>query len=158
MNNSKRLTMGGLAATVASILATSALVFAGMSIAAEGHSTSKFQGIKANTGTASHSKEGNRDFLAVSDDFKIPDTPAPHWQVVDSKGNVYLLNQLRIKDGKTNRKIPVPSYVHDVAKVQIWCSFAEALLGEASFPQPVALNATGNDSMMKQANAMRDAR
>jgi hypothetical protein len=118
------------------------LVAAGLFTAANGfagdaHITTKFEGVKANTGTASHSRQGNSDTLAVSDDFKIPETPAPHWQVVDTKGNVYLLNQLKIKDGKTNRKIALPSYVHDVAKVQIWCSFAEALLGEASFAKPI---------------------
>ncbi len=113
------------------------LLGATSSFAADPHSTTMFAGVKANTGKAVHSKEGNKDVLAVSDDFKIPDTPAPHWQVVDSKGNVYLLQQQRIKDGKTNRKVTLPSYIQDVAKVQIWCSFAEALLGEASFPAPI---------------------
>jgi hypothetical protein len=75
----------------------------------------------------------NRSPSRVSD----PDTPAPHWQVVDSKGNVYLLPQFKIKGHKTNPSITVPAYVKDVAKVQVWCSFAEALLGEASFPAPV---------------------
>ncbi len=28
-------------------------------------------------------------------------------------------------------------YIADVAKVQIWCSWAEALLGEAAFESPV---------------------
>ena len=148
----------GTSSTLMSVLAAGIMIFASTSFAGEGHTTSKFQGIKANTGTASHMMEGNKDYLAVSEDFKIPDTPAPHWQIVDSKGNVYLLNQLRIKDGKTNRKITVPSYIHDVAKVQIWCSFAEALLGEAPFSQPVALNGTDNESTMKHANAMRDDR
>jgi hypothetical protein len=73
--------------------------------------------------------------------------------VVDSKGNVYLLNQLKIKDGKTNRTIVLPSYVHDVAKVQIWCSFAEALLGEAPFPKPI-MTASGEAAMMQASNSM----
>jgi len=42
-----------------------------------------------------------------------------------------------VKPGLNNRKITVPRYVPDIAKVQIWCSFAEVLLGEASFAQPV---------------------
>src|SRR2546426_10621389 len=113
------------------------LLSATSSFAADAHSTTMFAGVKANTGQAMHTREGNKDVLAVSDDFKIPETPAPHWQVVDSKGNVYLLNQLRIKDGKTNRKIALPPYIHDVAKVQVWCSFAEALVGEASFAKPI---------------------
>ncbi len=32
-------------------------------------------------------RSGNTDTL----DFKIPDTPTPHWQVVDTKSNVFLL-------------------------------------------------------------------
>jgi len=123
------------------------------SFAADAHSTVMFAGVKANTGKAMHTREGNKDVLAVSDDFKIPDTPAPHWQVVDSKGNVYLLNQLRIKDGKFNRKITLPSYIQDVAKVQIWCSFAEALLGEASFQAPIKTAAAEGSGMM-QSSAM----
>jgi hypothetical protein len=31
------------------------------------------------------------------------------------------------------KEITVPPYVKDVVKVQIWCAFAEANLGEASF-------------------------
>lgn len=158
MTHSNRFSTRAMFAVVAPVLAAGMFVVVGTTFAADGHTTGRFQGVKANTGTASHTTEGNKDYLAVSEDFNIPDTPAPHWQVVDSKGNVYLLNQLRIKDGKTNRKITVPSYVHDLAKVQIWCSFAEVLLGEASFPQPVALNGTANDSTMKHANAMRDDR
>ena len=75
--------------------------------------------------------------LTLSDDFVIPNTPAPHWQVVDTDGNVYLLQRLKIKGDKVNKTIIVPSYVGNVAKVQIWCAFAETLLGEASFTTPV---------------------
>ena len=96
--------------------------------------TSKpFAGAKANTGTVTATVESGKIMLKVSDDFIIPDTPAPSWQIVDSKGNVYLLNQFKIKGDKTNRQITVPSYIKDVAKVQVWCSFAEALLGETTF-------------------------
>jgi hypothetical protein len=92
--------------------------------------TSKpFMGVKANTGTVSAMVENGK----VSDDFVIPDTPAPSWQIIDSKGNTYLLNQFRIKGDKTNRMITLPSYIKDVAKVQVWCSFAEVVLGETSF-------------------------
>jgi hypothetical protein len=100
------------------------------------HRTSPFQGPKANTGYAIHWNENGKSMLKVSDDFVIPDAPAPSWQVVDSRGNVYLLNQFKIKNG-TNRQIVVPSYVNDIVKVQVWCSFAESLLGEASFDKPV---------------------
>ncbi len=133
-----------------SMVAAVGLFTAANGFAADAHTTSKFEGVKANSGTATHGRSGNNDTLTWSDDFKIPETPAPHWQVVDTKGNVYLLQRLAIKGDKQNRTITVPSYIHDVAKVQIWCAFAEVLLGEASFPKPI-MTASGermhNDSM-----------
>ncbi|MDX1428770.1 MAG: hypothetical protein R3282_00725 [Rhodothermales bacterium] len=102
------------------------------------HRTGMFAGVKANKGYAIHNTEGGLSKLTWSDDFVIPDTPDPHWQVVDSKGNVYLLQRLTIKDDKQNRTIVVPNYVRDIAKVQIWCAWAETLLGEASFEKPVS--------------------
>lgn len=97
------------------------------------HYTSKpFMGAKANTGTAIATVDMGRITIKVSDDFVIPDTPAPSWQIVDSKGNTYLLNQFKIKGG-TNREITLPAYIKDVARVQVWCSWAEALLGETTF-------------------------
>ena len=124
------------------------LLSATTGFAADAHTTSKFEGVKANSGTATHSSQGSKDMLTWSDDFKIPDTPAPHWQVVDSKGNVYLLQRLVIKGDKQNKTIEVPSYVRDIAKVQIWCAFAEALLGEASFPKPIKTAAADHDDIM----------
>ena len=56
---------------------------------------------------------------------------------MDSQGDVYLLNRLEIKGDKYNQTITVPSFVRDIARVQIWCAFAETLLGEAPFEQPV---------------------
>jgi hypothetical protein len=97
----------------------------------------KFEGVKANTGTVTATVDMGKITLRVSDDFVIPDTPAPSWQVVDSKGNTYLLNQMKIKGDKTNRQIVLPSYIKDVVKVQVWCSWAEALLGEAPFDKIV---------------------
>ena len=73
------------------------------SLANHMHTSSKFEGPKANTGTVSHSKQGNMNVLTLSEDFVVPDTPAPHWQVVDSKGNTFLLNRLKIKGDKINR-------------------------------------------------------
>jgi hypothetical protein len=96
--------------------------------------TSKpFQGPKANTGTVTYSVQGGKPTLILSDDFKVPDTPDPHWQVVTSKGQVFLLQKLNIKGDKFNKSIVVPDYISDVAKVQIWCAWAETNLGEASF-------------------------
>jgi len=99
---------------------------------AKTYTSKPFAGAKANTGMVTATVDNGKITLKVSDDFQIPDTPAPSWQIVDSKGNTYLLNQFKIKGG-TNRMITLPSYIKDVAKVQVWCSFAEVLLGETSF-------------------------
>ena len=101
--------------------------------------TSKFQGPKANTGTATYSMENGHGILRVSSDFKVPDTPAPTWRVVDANGNIYTLDAFKIKAGKgEKREVMVPSYVHDIVKVQVYCAWAEVLLGEASFSAPVS--------------------
>lgn len=123
--------------TALAALAAIAFGVAGSAVAAHEHTSSKFEGPKANTGTVTHVKNGSANVLTLSDDFKVPDTPAPHWQVVDSKGNTYLLNRLVIKGDKYNQSITVPAYVQDIAKVQIWCAYAEVVLGEASFEKPV---------------------
>ena len=108
----------------------------------DAHTSSIFKGVKVNHGTVTHSRKDGKTVLTLSDDFEMPQTPDPHWQVVDSKGNVYLLDRLTAKgamtdmamhNGKFNKSIVLPSYVKDVAKVQIWCAWAETLLGEASF-------------------------
>lgn len=101
--------------------------------------TGKFAGVEAKTGMAELYQKDGKNHLRVTADFKLPASPAPHWQVVDAKGNVYLLNQFRIAGDKTNRDIVLPSYIQSIAKVQVWCSFAEVLLGEASFSKPMML-------------------
>jgi len=35
--------------------------------------------------------------------------------------------------------VTLPGYIKDVAKVQIWCSFDEVVLGGAKFDKAVAL-------------------
>jgi hypothetical protein len=117
-----------LASVVAMVALTAITGLAQMS-----HTSKPFQGPKANTGTVTHSVEGGKHVLTLSDDFKVPDTPDPHWQVVTSKGEVYLLQKLTIKGDKVNKSITLPAYVRDVAKVQIWCAWAETNLGEAAF-------------------------
>ena len=112
-------------------------VFAHQGLADDPHTTKPFSGVKVNGGTATHSKQGKQHVLTLSEDFQVPDTPAPHWQVVDSKGNTYLLQRLVVKGEKFNKQIVVPSYVPDIAKVQIWCAWAETLLGEAPFASPL---------------------
>jgi hypothetical protein len=146
-----RLRIRSVRAALFSTLVGMSLMAATSTFAADGHMTTKFEGVKANKGTATHTRQGNTDVLSWSDDYKIPDTPAPHWQVVDSKGNVYLLQQQRIKGDKQNKSIVLPPYVHDVVKVQVWCSFAEALLGEASFSSPITTAAGERDSTMMAA-------
>lgn len=72
----------------------------------------------------------------MSADFKVPDTPAPTWRIVDSRGTVYTLDAFKIKGGE-KRQVNVPAYVTDIAKVQVYCAWAEVLLGESSFSSPV---------------------
>ena len=50
-----------------------------------------------------------------------------------------LLQRLQIKGDGYNKRIVVPAYIRDVAKVQIWCAWAETLLGEATFDKPIKL-------------------
>src|SRR6516225_2058634 len=117
-----------------------AAVLAGGAFAAklESHTSGPFQGPKANTGTVTYSTENGKGVLRVSADFKVPDTPAPTWRVVDSKGNIYTLDAFKIKGGNgQKREVVVPSYVHDIVKVQVYCAWAEVLLGEASFSSAV---------------------
>jgi hypothetical protein len=113
------------------------LALVALPLAAADHTTGVFSGAKVNKGTATHTMRGSDNVLTLSDDFVVPDTPDPHWQVVDSKGKVHLLQRIELKDGKMNHSIVVPSYVPDIAKVQIWCAWAEVVLGEASFAKPV---------------------
>ena len=123
-----------LVVTVLGLSASSALAQNGT------HTSSQFQGPKANKGTVTHSTKDGKNVLTLSDDFVVPDTPDPHWQVVDSDGNVYLLDKLKTKafiGTNYKKEIVLPSYVKNVKKVQIWCAFAEVNLGEATFSSPV---------------------
>jgi len=131
------MTMRELIAATALAVLMFALANSGHAAGTHTHTSKPFAGVKANTGTVTHSKEGERSVLTLSDDFKVPDTPDPHRQVVDSRGRTYLLQRLAVKGDKVNRSLVVPAYVPDVAKVQIWCAFAETLLGEAAFDKPV---------------------
>ncbi len=117
-----------------------AILFAVSSAAQDAHTSSPFQGPKANKGHVTHSTRDGKSVLTLSDDFVVPDTPDPHWQLVDSDGNVYLVDKLKKKallGDKYQKEIVVPSYVKNVSKVIIWCAWAEANLGEASFSSPV---------------------
>jgi hypothetical protein len=103
------------------------------------HTSTQLQGPKANKGYVSHSVRDGKSVLTLSDDFVVPDTPDPHWQVVDSDGQVYLLDKLKKKalpENRFQKEIVLPGYVN-VSKVVIWCAWAETSLGEASFASPV---------------------
>jgi hypothetical protein len=118
----------GAAALAVAVFATTA--------AAQSRTSGPFTGAKANTGTVTLSTSGRSQVLTLSEDFKAPDAPDPHWQVVDARGRVYLLQKLTVKGllgDKMHRSITLPSYIADVARVQFWCAYAEVLLGEASF-------------------------
>ncbi len=116
------------------------MLFAISAVAQDANTTGQFQGPKANKGHVTHSTRDGKSVLTLSDDFVVPDTPDPHWQVVDSDGQVYLLDKLKKKallGDKYQKEIVLPAYVKNVSKVIIWCAWAEANLGEASFTSPV---------------------
>jgi hypothetical protein len=125
------------------LLAVAAFALTTTVASAQGHTSSKFSGPKVNAGTVTHSVKDGRNVLTLSSEFQVPDTPDPHWQVIDSKGNTYLLQRLGVKSlggiakDKVNSSIALPPYIRDIAKVQIYCAWAEAVLGEASFSAPM---------------------
>ena len=132
MNKAMQFLLRGL------VMAT--MLCAVSSVAQDMHTSSQFQGPKANKGHVTHSTRDGKSVLTLSDDFVVPDTPDPHWQLVDSDGNVYLVDKLKTKafiGTNYKKEIVVPSYVKNVSKVVIWCAFAEVNLGEASFSSPV---------------------
>ena len=115
-------------------------LFAISAVAQDAHTIGQFQGPKANKGHVTHNTRDGKSVLTLSDDFVVPDTPDPHWQVVDSDGQVYQLDKLKKKaflGDKYQKEIVLPAYVKNVSKVIIWCAWAEANLGEASFSSPV---------------------
>ena len=132
MNKAMQFLLRGLLMTT--------MLFAVSAVAQDAHTTGQFQGPKANKGHVTHSTRDGKSVLTLSDDFVVPDTPDPHWRVVDSEGNVYDLDKLKKKafiGDKYQKEIVLPSYVKNVSKVIIWCAWAEANLGEASFSRPV---------------------
>ena len=116
-------------------LSIAALAMTATLALAQTHTSKPFSGAKVNAGTVTHSIKDGKNVLTLSSDFQMPDTPDPHWQIVDSKGNTYLLQRLGVKNlggvakDKINMTITLPAYVKDVAKVQIYCAWAEAVLG-----------------------------
>lgn len=137
MNNLLKLSSLLLATAVtAPMIATPAHAQDSMSMSqsmAMGPKTGAFKGPEVNGGTATLEKKGGKYTVKLSPDFKIPASPAPHFQVVDGDGNTYLLQRLTIIGDKTHREVTLPKYIKSVKTVQIYCAFAEVVLGEASF-------------------------
>ena len=118
---------------VMAMMALAGLVATGVNAAPATRISRAFSGAKVNQGTVTETSDMGRIVLTLSADFKVPDTPDPHWQVVDQQGNVFLLQRLGIKGERINTSITLPAYVKSVAKVQIYCAWAEAVLGETTF-------------------------
>ena len=121
-------------------LLTVTALFVTVALASAQTQTSRpFSGAKVNGGTVTSTVKAGRIVLMLSEDFVTPDTPDPHWQVVTGSGQVFLLQRLGVKSlgglakDRVNLSITLPDYVKDVAAVQIYCSWAEAVLGEAPF-------------------------
>ena len=125
------------------VLAVAALAMTSSLALAQTRVSKPFSGAKVNGGSVTYTVKDGKTILTVSDDFKVPDTPDPHWQVVDSKGTPYLLQRFGVKSlgglakDRINMSITLPAYIKDVSKVQVYCAWAEAVLGEASFDQPL---------------------
>jgi hypothetical protein len=121
------------------LLAVAALAIGAHGAQAQSRTSGAFSGAKVNGGTVTSAVKDGKTVLTLSSDFKVPDTPDPHWQVIDSKGQVFLLQRLGVKSlgglvkDRINTSITLPDYVQDVVAVQIYCSWAEAVLGEARF-------------------------
>ena len=122
----------GMAATLVAVLTLTV----GGALAAD-QMSGPFAGKAVNGGTVTVSQNGGKTTLTLSKDFAVPGSPDPHWQLVDPKGTVYLLDRLKLKDDKINTTITVPAYVTSIATVQIWCAWAEVVLGETTFASPV---------------------
>jgi hypothetical protein len=135
----RRARMGQVVRMVTVAVALVAALGVG-SVATADEMTKPFTGKAVNGGTVTLSRQGDRTVLALSSDFQVPGSPDPHWQVVDSKGTVYLLDRLKLKDDKINTQITIPAYVPDITKVQMYCAWAEVVLGEAPFSKPVLAN------------------
>ena len=73
------------------------------SFAQDAHKSRPFQGAKANKGFVTHATQNGKSTLTLSDDFVPPQTPDPHWQIMDSNGKTYLLDRLMTKNQKVKK-------------------------------------------------------
>ena len=95
--------------SIAAVMVTASLAMA--------QTSTPFSGAKVNGGTATHTMKDGKHVLTLSSDFQEPDTPDPHWQVVDSKGNHYCCSACRSKVWAASRRIDQhvdhPAGVHE---------------------------------------------
>ena len=125
--------------TGSALLTMAAVLLIASMASAQTQTSRPFSGAKVNGGTVTSTVKNGRTVLTLSADFVMPDTPDPHWQVVTNDGQIFLLQRLGVKSlgglakDRVNMSITLPDYVKSVASVQIYCSWAEAVLGEAPF-------------------------
>src|SRR5437763_16330272 len=94
------------------------LMFTAFAAAQDMHQSNQFQGPKANKGFVTHSNRDGKSVLPLSDDLVVPDTPDPHWRVVDSEGQEYDPDKLRknaLLGDKYQKEMSVPGYVKKVS-------------------------------------------
>jgi len=127
----------GRTASVVALMVVALTAMAVGSVGAADQTSGRFAGKAVNGGTVTVTQQGSTTTLTLSPDFQVPGSPDPHWQVVDTRGTVYLLDRLKLKDDRIKTSITVPGYVPSIAKVQIWCAWAEVVLGETAFASPV---------------------
>lgn len=127
----------GRRAGVVALMVVALTAMAVGSVGAADQTSGRFAGKAVNGGTVTVTQQGSTTTLTLSPDFQVPGSPDPHWQVVDTRGTVYLLDRLKLKDDRIKTSITVPGYVPSIAKVQIWCAWAEVVLGETAFASPV---------------------
>ena len=127
----------GRRAGVVALMVVALTAMAVGSVGAADQTSGPFAGKAVNGGTVTVTQQGSTTTLTLSPDFQVPGSPDPHWQVVDTRGTVYLLDRLKLKDDRIKTSITVPGYVPSIAKVQIWCAWAEVVLGETAFASPV---------------------
>src|SRR5438876_4788986 len=94
------------------LLSIAALAMSVTLALAQGHTSTKFSGAKVNAGTVTHSVKDGKNVLTLSSEFQIPDTPDPHWQVVDSKGNTFSAAAPRREEPRRHREGQAQSVDH----------------------------------------------
>ena len=118
------------------------------SIAQDSHKSGPFQGAKANKGFVTHTTENGKSTLTLSDDFVPPQTPDPHWQIVDSNGKIYLLDRLTTKGEKVKKSIVVPSTSRTLPR----CRYGAPSLRRISAKLPSSIRSNNFDCRVSAPN------